>query len=167
MTFIPGILGSDSLTIAFVDLENLQEVEARYREANWQTSVQSIAAKIQYFTTYGEGWDGEGAEPVSGQIARKAISIVRLVGNLWDTDKEWVAPFVSPSRSGGIDLVWQVADHRLLIIVSPRYEGEDVKVLETDDAGHRASQIVSIEQAVVKIYNLLPQRFFEVLVSSE
>ncbi|HEX5322667.1 MAG TPA: hypothetical protein VFW40_02695 [Capsulimonadaceae bacterium] len=166
MTFISGIPTRESSTTAFVDLNNLQDAQIRGLEAKWEEYIQSVAAKIQSFTSYGEGWDGEGAEPVSGQIARKAISIVRLVGNFRD-DKEWVEPFTSPSRSGGVDLVWQVGDHRLVVIVSPRYEGDDVKVLEMGDAGHRASRIVSIEEAIGKIYSLLPQRFFEVLVASE
>lgn len=73
-----------------------------------QIGVQQIFKKLQKFSTYKKGWDGEGANPIEWDTVLNVLDFYgQLMLQLRRKKKATPLPFVAPVPDGSIQLEWR------------------------------------------------------------
>jgi hypothetical protein len=111
-----------------------------------------VAGTLQGFKDLGRGWDGEAARPVDAAAVALALDLLRSIDRIaMRRQARWRDPQVAPDAAGGVDLIWQQAEHWLMLSVLP---GEAHCVLVTSqrmgEEAHmrRASLAEAVEEAL-------------------
>jgi hypothetical protein len=103
---------------------------------------------IQEYTTYEPDWDLEGAEAIDPEAAALAASLVERVDlKAREQAIAWQEPVVGPDPEGGIDLVWEAAGRRALLMTRPGFPDRFDCVIN-EAGGRPRRQTATLDEAV-------------------